>query len=97
MPRGGSPERGRESTDAPDSARKAGLVTIGSELPDVESEKDFQANWKITKTEEVSLSCLGVGWICIMSVGHGSQDLDVKDWERTCTHDPLEKFLAVKC
>lgn len=33
--------------------RKAVLRTIGKELPDVETDKEFETNWKITRAEEV--------------------------------------------
>ena len=32
---------------------KRKLKIIGEELPDLESDEEFQANWKITKAKEV--------------------------------------------
>lgn len=55
MPRGASPER----THPPEGGQgkpidKPVLGTIGPDLPDNDTEQEFQANWKITKKEEVS-------------------------------------------
>ena len=55
MPRGASPERTHPLESGQGKpVDKPVLGTIGPELPDNDTEQEFQANWKITKKEEVS-------------------------------------------
>ncbi len=43
------------------SRGKNKLKVIGSELPDIDTDEQFAANWKITKEKEVSLH-MQVAW-----------------------------------
>lgn len=59
MPRGASPQRGpspgKQRVTLPrDGSHKTRLKVIGRELPDIDTDEQFQANWKISKQREVS-------------------------------------------